>query len=216
MHPASYRSPSPHIRSHSAADHESGRRCTIRRGHMHYEGMNQNHVSRIAHGLDHLQWNSIYILYTHHEALNPLSVAPWIVKIAHVGVLLQQSAHLSAACPARSWVLAKPLVHESVRTIHHQRTTATRGDIPEQRQSLDASYREQRARIVGIDVPAAGRYTPRRDARKGKEECSPVLRLFIWRAPEDHIDRRQQGVAADCLKYRITLQMLKVRRPRHC
>src|SRR5689334_1104067 len=103
-----------------------------------------------------------------------------------------------------------PVVYESVRPTHDQRSTAAWCNIVKQSMRLDSQHRPELAAIMRVDVPTRARDAPLLCAGKGDKERAPIRWHVVCPARKKGIERREQRLTTDRLKHRIILQLLQV------
>jgi hypothetical protein len=112
--------------------------------------------------------------------------------------------------PAGGGFFTEPLVNQPVRAREDLRGSALRKDVAEKREGLNTRGRPKLAPVIGVDVPATGRYSPFLPAGESYEQSPPPLGLCIRIGSENGADRGEQTFTSDCREDGLVLQVLKL------
>lgn len=121
-----------------------------------------------------------------------------------------RSRRMSALrAPGRQWMRFEPIVHKSVRSAYHQRTTASWRHLVKQSMCFNAARRPERTGIVRIKMPATRWDMPCRRSRKRREERSPIPWRCVCARAEDGIQHGTQPFTTHGIKDGVFLQCLQ-------
>jgi hypothetical protein len=176
--------------------------------------MHQDHVASRRSQFEDLERYPIDFFDTLMKARDPRFRIARRVQIPEVWVPFQRFAELRCSSLWRRWILAKPAVHQTMRSAENVHAAAAWLDVVQHGVYFHAGGGRQAAGVIAIDVPACARYIPLTPDRELQEEGAPIARLLPGLALQHLIDRLERTLGADRAENRIGLQVLQVFGPR--